>query len=368
MTETLDAVVVGAGIVGLAVGRALAREGRDVVVLERHRAMGTETSSRNSEVIHAGIYYRPGGLRARLCAPGRAMLYDFCTEHKVAFERCGKLIVAHGQAEIAALARLKKIAERNGVDDLEMLDGRTACAKEPLLQCDAALYSPSTGIVDSHGLMTALLGDLEDAGGALALASPVHGGRIRDGGVEFSVGGAEPVRLLARQLVNCAGLSAPDLARAILPPTSAARVPTLYFGKGQYFTYQGAPPFSFLIYPAPTPDSQGAHYTRDLGGQAKLGPDLVYVSDADDFDVDESARDAFARSGRRYWPDLDADRLAPGYAGIRPKLAGPGEEGDFLITDHGAPSYLGLYGIESPGLTACLALADEVARRLSRTF
>ena len=367
MSERVDVVVIGAGVVGLAVARALAKAGRDVIVVERHDAFGTETSARNSEVIHAGIYYRPGGVRAQLAVKGRNMLYDFCRAHGVDHMRCGKLIVAFGDEERAGLAALKSRAERNGVDDLRILSGVEAKGLEPNLACDAAMLSPSTGIVDSHSLMLAMLGDLEDAGGALALSSPVLGGRVEEDGIDLEVGGAEPIALRARTVVNCAGLSSDKVARSILG-VPGETIPPLKYGKGQYFTYSGAAPFSHLIYPMPSPDSQGVHYSYDLGGQAKLGPDLVFVDDPEDYRVDAARRDAFAVAARRYWPDLDPDHLQPGYAGIRPKTKGPGEEGDFIFSGpsvHGVPGYLGLYGIESPGLTTSLAIAEHVLRLIN---
>ncbi len=361
MAESVDVIVIGAGVVGLAVGRALALAGREVIVIERHDGFGEETSARNSEVIHAGIYYRPGGMRARLCGPGRKMLYAFCKDHHVNHERCEKLIVANGEEEVGRLSTIQATAQTNGVDDLQFLTGAEAIALEPALRCDGALHSPSTGIIDSHGLMLALLGDLEDAGGALALSTPVGGGRVVDGGVELDIGGDDPITLRAKMVVNCAGLSADKVAHAI-DGIPAQTIPKLYYGKGQYFTYSGKAPFARLIYPIPAEDSQGTHYSRDLGGQAKLGPDLKFVETNDDYDVDETRRDAFATAASRFWPDLDAARLVPGYAGIRPKIAGPGEEGDFLFSDksaHGVDGYLGLYGIESPGLTSCLAIAEH---------
>lgn len=368
MAERVDAVVIGAGVIGLAVARALAMAGREVIVLEKNAAFGEETSARNSEVIHAGIQYKPDGVRASLAVKGRDALYRFCAEHKVNHSRCGKLLVAVGEAEVAGLHALKSNAEQNGVDDLEIVDGVSARALEPGLRCDAAILSPSSGIVDSHGLMLALLGDAENNGGVLALSSPVAAGRVREDGIELDAGGAEPVTLQANIVVNCAGLWADRVAHAIdgIPPET---IPKLNYGKGQYFTYSGAAPFKRLIYPLPSPDSQGVHYTRDLGGQAKLGPDITFIDSNTDYSVDEARRDAFAAAAQRFWPDLDPEKLQPGYAGIRPKLKGPGEEGDFLFSDasiHGVPGYLGLYGIESPGLTTCLAIADHAAALLAR--
>lgn len=369
MAERVDAVVIGAGVIGLAVGRALAKAGREVIVLEKNAAFGEETSARNSEVIHAGIQYKPGGVRAELAVKGRDALYRFCADHKVNHARCGKLLVAIGEKEVAGLAALKANAEQNGVDDLEIIDGAAAQALEPGLRCDAAIVSPSSGIVDSHGLMLALLGELENNGGALALSSPVTGGRVKDDGVEIDVGGADPITLHAKTLVNCAGLWSDRAARSIIG-VPADTIPALNYGKGQYFTYSGAAPFKRLIYPLPSPDSQGVHYTRDLGGQAKLGPDITFINSNTDYSVEESRRDAFAAAARRFWPDINAEKLQPGYAGIRPKLKGPGEEGDFLFSGpetHGIPSYLGLYGIESPGLTTCLAVADHAAALIAKS-
>ncbi len=363
MTETADVLVIGAGVVGLAVGRALALAGREVIVVEQHDAFGTETSARNSEVIHAGIQYRPRGTRARLAVKGRDALYAYCADRGVNHKRCGKLLVAIGDEDVARLGDLKARAERNGVDDLSIITREEARALEPNVECSAAIRSPSSGIVDSHGLMLALLGDLENAGGVLALSSPVVGGAVCDDGIDIEIGGDDPITLRAKLVVNCAGLWSDRVARSIvgLPPES---IPTLRYARGQYFTYSGAAPFQRLIYPLPSPDSQGVHYTCDLGGQAKLGPDITFIDSNTDYFVDETRRDAFAAAARKFWPDLDPERLVPGYAGIRPKLKGPGEEGDFLIQGkavHGIETYVGLYGIESPGLTTCLAIADHVA-------
>ena len=367
MTETADVIIIGAGVVGLAVGRALAERGREVIVLEKNDAFGAETSARNSEVIHAGIQYKPGGMRSRLAVKGRDALYDYCKSRGVNHLRCGKLLVASGIQEVAGLQALKANAEQNGVDDLTIIDGAAARELEPSVQCDGAILSPSSGIVDSHGLMLALLGDIENAGGALALLSPVESGAVTDNGIDLNIGGADPMTLRAKTVVNCAGLFSDKVARGIsgIPRET---IPELKFGKGQYFTYSGAAPFSRLIYPLPSPDSQGVHYTRDLGGQAKLGPDISFVSSNDDYDVDEQRRDMFAQSARKFWPDIEPEKLQPGYAGIRPKLKGPGEEGDFLFSGkaiHGVDGYLGLYGIESPGLTTCLAIADHAASLIS---
>lgn len=361
MSEQVDVIVIGAGVIGLSTARALSRAGRDVIIVEKNEAFGEETSSRNSEVIHAGIQYKPGGVRAQLAVKGRDALYEFCKSHHVNHRRCGKLLVAIGDTEVAGLDPLKKKAESNGVDDLEIIDGATARQFEPGLFCDAAIRSPSSGIIDSHGLMLALLGEIEDAGGVLALSSPVMSGRVLSNGIELTVGRDDPMTLTASLVVNCGGLWSDQVARSIIGIPDET-IPTLKYGKGQYFTYSGAAPFSRLIYPLPSPDSQGVHYTCDLGGQGKLGPDITFVDSNSNYDVDASRRAAFAASARRFWPDIDENKLVPGYAGIRPKLKGPGEEGDFMFSDpshHGVPNYLGLYGIESPGLTTCLAVAEH---------
>lgn len=363
MAEAVDAVVIGAGVIGLAVGRALAKAGREVFILEKNEAFGEETSARNSEVIHAGLQYRPGGVRASLALKGRDMLYAFCAEHNVSHSRCGKLLVATSAEDIPKLTALKENAENNGVDDLTIISAEEASALEPGLRSFGAIRSPSSGIVDSHGLMLALLGEVENHGGALALSSPVTGGRVASDGIELEVGGADPVTLKAKTVVNCGGLWSDRVARSIagIPDET---IPHLKYGKGQYFTYAGKAPFSRLIYPLPAPDSQGVHYTRDLGGQGRLGPDISWDAPLGDYSVDERKREAFAEQARRFWPDIDAGRLQPGYAGQRPKATGPGEEGDFRIAgprDHGARGYIGLYAIESPGLTSCLAIGELVA-------
>ncbi len=367
MAEAVDAVVIGAGVIGLAIGRALARAGREIFILEKNSAFGEETSARNSEVIHAGIQYKPGGVRASLAVKGRDALYAFCAAHNVNHSRCGKLLVATSADDIPKLAALKENAEKNGVDDLAIISAEDAAALEPGLKSYGAILSPSSGIVDSHGLMLALLGEVENHGGALALSSPVLGGRVVEDGIELDVGGADPVTLKAKTVVNCAGLWSDRVARSIngVPDET---IPHLKYGKGQYFTYAGKAPFSRLIYPLPAPDSQGVHYTRDLGGQGKLGPDLKYIDTNTDYSVDETRRSVFAAAARKFWPDIDEEKLQPGYAGIRPKLKGPGEEGDFLFSTpeiHGVSCYLGLYGIESPGLTTSLAVADHAAALVS---
>lgn len=363
MIERVDVVVIGAGVIGLAVARSLALAGRQVLVLEKQDAFGTETSARNSEVIHAGIYYRPGGLRATLCVEGKTKLYSYCRERGVNYLNCEKLIVATTDAEVEKLHSVWANAEANGVFDLTLISGEDARTLEPGLSCVAALRSPSTGIVDSHGLMLAMLGDLENAGGVLSLLSPVIGGRIIDDGVELDIGGDEPITIAASLVINSAGLYADQVARSI-SGLDAAFIPALRPAKGQYFTYSGKAPFSRLIYPLHSPDSQGVHYTRDLGGQARLGPDIRWDAPLGDYSVDPLRLEQFAHEVARFWPDLDPTRLNPGYAGQRPKATGPGEEGDFLIygpQTHGTRGYIGLYAMESPGLTSSLAIGDYVA-------
>lgn len=368
MAERVDVIVIGAGVIGLAIGRALALAGREVIVLEKLDAFGAETSARNSEVIHAGIYYRPGGLRARLCVEGKKQLYSYCAERGVNHLNCEKLIVAADGGEVERLGAIKSNAAANGVDDLTLITKEEAARLEPGLRCAAALLSPSTGIIDSHGLMLSLLGDLENAGGALSLLSPVIGGRVAADGVEIDVGGDGAMTLCASLVVNSSGLYADQIARSIrgLDPNF---IPDLRPAKGQYFTYSGKAPFSRLIYPLHSPDSQGVHYTRDLGGQARLGPDIRWDAKLGDYTVDETRLGNFVRDVSRFWPDLDPSRLNPGYAGQRPKATGPGKEGDFLIYDpkiHGTPGYIGLYAMESPGLTSCLAIADYTAALAKR--
>lgn len=362
MTDAVDCVVVGAGVVGLAVARALALRGREVMVLEAADAIGTGTSSRNSEVIHAGLYYATGSLKALLCVQGRDLLYAYCAERAVPHRRCGKLIVATAPNQVPALQGIEARARANGVTDLQWLDAAAAQALEPALQCVAALHSPSTGIVDSHALMLALQGDLEHAGGLVALNSPLAQARCTAEGIHLrAVDGTE---LLARTVVNAAGLGAPDLARRFAG-LDARHVPTPYYAKGSYFTLAGRAPFSRLVYPAPEAAGLGVHLTLDMGGQARFGPDVQWVDAPDDLQVDPARGDAFYAEVRKYWPGLRDGALVPGYAGMRPKISAPGEPAaDFVVQGpavHGVPGLVNLFGIESPGLTSALALGDHVA-------
>lgn len=368
--DRVDAVVVGAGVVGLAVGRALALAGLETVVLERETGIGSGVSSRNSEVIHAGLYYPTGSLKARLCVQGRQKLYAYCEAHGVAHRRCGKLLVATAAQE-NELAKIEAQAHANGVHDLRRLSADEACALEPQLHCTDALFSPSTGIVDSHGLMLALQGDLERAGGALALCSPLQGARLGGAGHVLQVGGETPMEIEAGIVVNAASLWAPTLAArcAGLP---ASRVPLAHHAKGNYFSLAGRSPFTRLIYPLPEQAGLGVHLTLDLAGQARFGPDVEWLPDgppdAIDYRVDPARGEVFYAAIRRYWPALPDGALQPAYSGVRPKLQGPGEPaGDFVLqgpADHGVAGLVNLFGIESPGLTASLAIADEVLARL----
>ncbi len=368
MTERVDTVVVGAGVVGLAAARALAQRGHEVLVLEGATAMGTGTSSRNSEVLHAGLYYPTGSLKARLCVSGREQLYAYCAERGLGHRRCGKLIAATHEDQLDALRALQRQALANGVGDVSWLDGATARALEPQLHAVAALLSPSTGIVDSHALMLSLLGDAEAAGAMLALASPVLGGRATDDGIVLQVGGEQPMELLARRVVNSAGHGAPGLA-ARLEGLPARHVPRAWACKGHYFALRGRSPFARLVYPLHDSAGLGVHLTLDLAGQARFGPDTQWLDDADpagfDYRVDESRIPAFEAAIRRYWPALPDGALTPAYTGIRPKISGPGQSAaDFRIdaaAQHGVSGLVNLFGIESPGLTACLALAEHVA-------
>ncbi|SFO63184.1 L-2-hydroxyglutarate oxidase LhgO [Variovorax sp. OK605] len=364
--DEIGCAVIGGGVVGLAVGRALALAGREVLVLESEGAIGTGTSSRNSEVIHAGIYYPQGSLKAKLCVEGKQLLYAYAAERGVPHRRCGKFIVATSPEQAGQLEVIRAKAAANGVDDLELLTAQQAIALEPQLHCVAALNSPSTGIVDSHALMLSLLGDLENAGGMLALKSPITRAECGDGAIVLIA--EDGTALRCRSVVNAAGLGAPALARRFegLPASS---VPTEYFAKGNYFTLSGRAPFGRLVYPVPEPGGLGVHLTIDLGDQAKFGPDVQWVASADDLVVDPSRGDGFYAEVRKYWPALPDGALIAGYAGMRPKISGPGEPAaDFMIdgpASHGVPGLVNLFGIESPGLTSSLAIGRYVAELLA---
>ncbi len=348
---------------GLALARQLAMAGREVVLLEAEDRFGTGISSRNSEVIHAGIHDAPGSLKAQLCVAGNRALYDYCQRRGVAHRRCGKLIVATEPSQVETLERIQAKARANGAEALRWLSQTEACGLEPRIRCVAALLSPATGIVDSHGLMKALLLDAESCGASLVLRSPLLRGRGVAGGLELAVGGAEPMTLRADQVFNCAGLQAHAVAGSI-EGLRMDSLPPLHLAKGNYYGLSGSAPFSHLIYPVPEAAGLGVHLTLDLGGQARFGPDVEWV-DHLDFDVGPSCAEAFCGEIRRYWPELPEGALQPACAGIRPKLQGPGEPAaDFLIQgpdSHGVPGLVNLLGIESPGLTACLSLAERVA-------
>lgn len=366
MTERLDCVVIGAGVIGLAVARALALMGREVVVLERATSFGTETSSRNSEVIHAGIYYPQGSLKARFCVAGKHALYAYCAERGVPHKRTGKLIVAAREDQLAKLEGYKAAAAANGVSDLTWIDAAQLKRMEPAVAGVRALLSPSTGIIDSHNFMLTLLGDLENAGGTAVFRSPVTGGRVTEDGIELAVGGGGATAVVARTVVNAAGLWAQELLGTIAG-FPAAQIPARHIAIGHYFTLSGKSPFSRLVYPVAEEGGLGVHVTLDMGGQARFGPDVTWIETLD-YSFDASRKDRFVEAIRRYYPGLDEARLQPGYTGIRPKLAGKGMgDSDFRIDgprDHGVPGLINLFGIESPGLTASLAIAEHVAEML----
>jgi len=370
MTERVEAVVIGAGVVGLAIARRLAMAGRETVVLEAAEAIGTETSARNSEVIHAGLYYPKGSLKARFCVAGKEMLYAYCASHGIGHARCGKLIVAADEAECATLAEIDAKARANGVTDLTFLTADEARALEPALDCAGALLSPSTGIVDSHGLMLALQGDAESHGAMIAFNTRLAGGRVAQAGgagdIHISTTNEVSMRLACRVLVNAAGLDAPAVATRLegLPPDG---LPRTYLAKGNYFTLSGRAPFRHLIYPVPRDGGLGVHLTLDLGGQARFGPDVESV-ETRDYAVDPQRGERFYAAVRRYWPELPDGALQADYAGIRPRITPPGAPlADFRIDGpaaHGIPGLVNLFGIESPGLTSALAIADHVAELL----
>ena len=358
-------MVLGAGVVGLAIARELALAGREVIVLEAEDAIGTHTSSRNSEVIHAGIYYPKASLKARTCVEGKHLLYDYCASHGVPHRRCGKLIVATTEHQLGELAGIRDKAHANGVTDVDWIAKEDVARMEPELFCMGALHSPSTGIIDSHALMLAYLGDAEAAGAMLALKSPLERAMVRPGGFELWVAGSDPIA--CSLLVNSAGLRAPSVAKRI-EGYPAELAPRELYAKGNYYSLTRRAPFSRLIYPVPEPGGLGVHVTLDLAGQARFGPDVEWVERIN-YDVDPRRAERFYAAIRRYWPGLPDGSLSPGYAGIRPKTAGPGEPApDFEIQGprrHGVPGLVQLYGIESPGLTASLALARLVREELS---
>lgn len=370
-TNNVDCVVVGAGVIGLAVGRALAIAGREVVILEAETGIGRGISSRNSEVIHAGLYYPPGSLKAQTCIAGRQMLYRFCEDHGVPFRRCGKILVAADAAQRPQLLAIQARAEANGVTGLALVERADLSRLEPALVGRLGLLSPATGILDSHAFMLALQGDAEAHGAALAFGAPLVRGEVRTRALVLEIGGAAPTKIAARHVVLAAGLAGPRLARTIagLDP---ATIPRAYFAKGNYFSLTRRPPFSRLIYPVPEPGGLGTHLTLDLAGRGRFGPDVEWLPTGDDraldYAVDPARATKFCAAIRRYWPDLGEGELVPDYSGVRPKIVAPGAaDADFAIHDrnvHGVDGLIALYGIESPGLTASLALAQRVTRRL----
>lgn len=368
MSTDIDCIIVGAGVVGLAIARQLAMSGREVMVVESTEGIGTGTSARNSEVIHAGIYYPAGSLKAKLCVEGRNMLYEYCESRGVAHKRIGKLIVATTQDESLHLEGIREKARINGVNDLEVLSSAQAQALEPALACTSALLSPSTGIIDSHGLMLAYQGDAENAGAQCVFHTPLLSGAVRSGGgFDLKFGGADAMQLSCNVLINASGIHAPSLARQISGIPSQF-IPNEYYCKGNYFTLQGRAPFTRLIYPIPHHAGLGVHLTLDLGGQAKFGPDTEWI-DHIDYVVDPKRCEGFYEAVRTYWPGMRDGTLAPGYSGIRPKISGPHEPAaDFVISGpshHGIPGLVNLFGIESPGLTSSLTIAKETEARLA---
>jgi len=364
MIDEFDVAVVGAGVVGLAIARALSSAGQTVLLLERHSTFGTETSSRHSEVIHAGIYYPTATLKAALCLRGRELLYEYCERHGIPHARTGKVIAAVSEEEVPQLRDLAALAEANGVSDLRWLDAGELRRMEPELHAVSGLLSPSTGIVDSHELMLRLLADAERHGAVIAFNSPVTAALPSDGGFVITTGEeTASFEVFARHLINSAGLSTQRLA-ATIEGLSSDHIPPLHLAKGSYFALSGASPFSRLVYPLPQRGGLGIHATLDLAGRTRFGPDVEWV-ETEDYSVAESRREAFCRAVRDYWPDIAAEKLTPGYAGIRPKLGGSGVSfSDFMIQtadDHGVPGLINLFGIESPGLTASLAIGGHIA-------
>ncbi|HZF14464.1 MAG TPA: NAD(P)/FAD-dependent oxidoreductase [Steroidobacteraceae bacterium] len=368
MTDRIDVVVVGAGVVGLAVARALAQSGRSVIAIERHRRVGEETSSRNSGVIHSGIYYPQGSLKARLCVRGRGLLYAYCAEKGVAHRRCGKLIVAQ-ERELPALDGLHEAARNNGVHDLERLDAERVRQLEPQLRCAGGLWCPSTGIVDPHELMTALHGDLDAAGGNVAFGTELASASARAGGWELTLqSGIDSTLLDCELLVNAAGLHAVELLERIAG-YPRDRIPQRFYAKGNYFSLRGRSPFTHLVYPMPVPGGLGVHATLDLAGRVRFGPDVEWVERPDEYQVSAARAAGFYEAIRVYWPGLADAALEPAYAGIRPKLVGAGvAAADFhvdLPARHGVAGLVNLLGIESPGLTSALALGEYVTGQVS---
>ena len=364
----IDCLVIGAGVVGLAVARELARSGREIVIAEAAEGIGTQTSARNSEVIHAGVYYPPGSLKARVCVAGRSKLYRYLQERGLPHKACGKLIVATSEAQKPALETIMARAQASGVDTLRWLSGAEAKAMEPEVRCEIALLSPETGVVDSHALMLSLLGECEAAGGSLALNTPITGWRRETEGFSVDFGGAEPATYTVRTVVNSAGHGAPKLL-GLLDGFPSEHVPVQHYAKGNYFALTGKQPFSHLVYPVPEAAGLGIHATIDMGGRVKFGPDVEWVGSDQDLVVDPARAEKFYAAIRTYWPALSDGALVADYAGIRPKLHGPSEPmPDFRVDGpevHGIAELVNLLGIESPGLTSSLAIAEMVREKLA---
>jgi L-2-hydroxyglutarate oxidase LhgO len=380
--EQVDCVVVGAGVVGLAVAREMALQGRETILLERESAFGTVSSARNSEVIHAGIYYPKDSLKAKLCVEGNRLLYEYCRSHQVSTQPYGKLIVAADETQINDLQAILYKAQNNGVPEIQMISGDEAKALEPNLKCVAAILSSTTGIVDSHGYMLSLLGGFEDAGGMVAYQSPLISakpiGNHAEGGYELTIGSADSadgMQIQTKLLINCAGMSAPAIAQKI-EGLKQEQIPKAYFAKGNYFSLSGKSPFTHLIYPIPEPGGLGVHLTLDMGGQAKFGPDVEWLEiDAEeqiDYTVNPKRGDGFYEAVRRYWPELKDGSLQPDYSGVRAKIVPPNSPaGDFCFNgpqDHGLYGLYNLYGFESPGLTSSLAIAKHLEGQIKSSL
>ena len=377
--DRVDCVVIGAGVVGLAVAREMALQGRETILLERESSFGTIASARNSEVIHAGIYYPKDSLKAKLCVEGNRMLYEYCRSHQVATQPYGKLIVATDLNQMDDLQALLYKAQNNGVPDIKMISGDEAKQLEPELNCVAAILSSSTGIVDSHGYMLSLLGGFEDAGGMVAYQSPLIGakpiGDQAQGGFELEIGGADGAKIQTKFLINCAGMSAPAVAQKI-ESLAKNQIPKAYFAKGNYFSLSGKSPFNHLIYPIPEPGGLGVHLTLDMGGQAKFGPDVEWLDineeEQIDYTVNPTRGDSFYEAVRRYWPGLKDQSLQPDYSGVRAKIVPPNTPaGDFYFNtpkDHGLEGLFNLYGFESPGLTSSLAIAKYLEGQIKNSL
>ncbi|MBU3617668.1 NAD(P)/FAD-dependent oxidoreductase [Polynucleobacter sp. JS-Fieb-80-E5] len=376
--DQVDCVVIGAGVVGLAVAREMALQGRETILLERESAFGTISSARNSEVIHAGIYYPKDSLKAKLCVEGNRMLYEYCRTHHVATQPYGKLIVASDESQLDDLQAILYKAQQNNVPEIKMITGEQAKLMEPELHCAAAVFSATTGIVDSHGFMLSLLGGFEDAGGMIAYQSPLISakpiGENAKDGFELVIGGADGMKIQTKLLINCTGMSAPAIAQKIegLPQQ---QIPKAYFAKGNYFSLSGKSPFKHLIYPIPEPGGLGVHLTLDMGGQAKFGPDVEWLEIDEesqiDYTVNPKRGEGFYAAVRRYWPGLKDNALQPDYSGVRAKIVPPNAPaGDFCFNtpkDHGLEGLFNLYGFESPGLTSSLAIAKHLEGLIKRS-